>query len=451
MPSKVQSGGDKAQSSVRRTPPAAGEPSALQGRQQPHPAAIIHGAMTGTRPVTPQSLLHLQPAIGNRAVGRLLSAARGPHTHHAGSGMAGATAARIAPQAVSPAPRAGVIQRAPQIPVTDEAMGQHIVDQVNAINAPRTAKSGVHYAHNYQRFALAYRQNPQTHAKYKDYADFWKEDYWSGYADPDYFERKGFMSWELKPMVSAAEGIKAWLKGPTIAECASALVAIEIDTMRAAMGDDKFDALFSDWPNADAKKGRLRINQSAYTSSSADYMGKTNEAILSLYGKDKVGSRSVNKGEWYYFYNHPKYLLKHPGGAFQGENAICMDATPGAQKWAGMGVSSVTEEEMLNTMVTAYNAPRNERDYEVLLSKFAPGALSQKTDQNTYQSLYMANRDKVPDEYREDKGVFPDTIDLFDLVADPEYTINGVKRKGGFVSGGGKKLNVQKVKAAREG
>ena len=40
-------------------------------------------------------------------------------------------------------------------------------------------------------------------------------------------------------------------------------------------------------------------------------------------------------GQWYYFYNHPKYLLKHPGGAWQGENSIYMgrdkDGKPGRQ------------------------------------------------------------------------------------------------------------------------
>ena len=28
------------------------------------------------------------------------------------------------------------------------------------------------------------------------------------------------------------------------------------------------------------------------------------------------GARDIEIGDWVYFYNHSKYLLKHPGGAF---------------------------------------------------------------------------------------------------------------------------------------
>lgn len=365
------------------------------------------------------------------------------------------TRAQAAPS--SPALEAGSdgqVQRAPEIAATDTEMGKRVAEQVNAINGANTATTGIHYAHNYKAKAARYTQNPGANLADKPYADFWQEDYWQGYADPNYFTRTAHMSWQLKAMTSAAEAIKAWMAGPTIAECASALIAIETNTLRAAIGDDKFDALYSEFPNAPPQKGLLTITQFPNTSSVGQYMGKTNEAILSLYGNDTPNSRSVEKGEWYYFYNHPKYLLKHPGGAFQGENAVCMNATKGSQTWAGFGVAPVSETEMMNEMARAYNAARTERDYQVLLTKYASGVAAQKTADNTYQALYLGLADKsvIPDEYREDKGVFPtDDIDATAILNAAEYTLDGVKRKGGFVSGAGKRLSSVKVSATRNG
>jgi len=247
-------------------------------------------------------------------------------------------------------------------------------------------------------------------------------------------------------MVSAADAVKAWLAGPTIAECASVLVAIQLDAMRAAMGDDKFDLQFSTWPDAAATRGLLTITQFVSTSSAAAFVGTTDEPLWASFGLDTPGNRSVIKGEWYYFYNHPKYLLKHPGGAFQGENAICMNDTRGAQTWAGFGVAAVTEAQMMTTMAGAYNAARNERDYEVLLRDHVPAVFAQKTAHNTYAQLYAANLAAVPAAYR---NGFADQTDAAGILAEAAYTIGGTERKGGFVSGSGKTLKVSAVVAER--
>src|SRR5947209_19470936 len=113
----------------------------------------------------------------------------------------------------------GMSTTGPEIAATDEALGQKVKQDMDALNTgPAGVRKGVWYAENY-----------------KDaYPKHWKDDYWTGYADPAYFGKIGFMDWILKPGKSASEAVKSWLKGRTIAECNSSLVAIENDALRAA-------------------------------------------------------------------------------------------------------------------------------------------------------------------------------------------------------------------------
>jgi len=342
----------------------------------------------------PESVVALQRTIGNAEVSRLL----------AGSQPAGAALQR---------------QSKPEIEATDTVMGQRVVDSLLKMNGPRTAKSGVHYAHNYARLA---KTNGDAKA-------LWKEDYWSGYASPLFFERTDYMTWKLRPLKSAALAIKAWLAGPTIAECYTALIAIELDTMRAAVGDKRFDELFSSRPGKPAEKGLLYLgpaDSSADTRESSvdEYMVGTDESLVNV--PETPGHRTVKKGEWYYFRNHPKYVLKHPTGVFQGENAICMDATPGAQKYSGLGVGVLLESEMLDEMAQAYNQPRTKRDLAAVRA-MGPKQRAQYNAKN-----------------------FPDQVDAKAILDAPEFEFEGRKLKGGFKHGSGKVLYADKVRSERK-
>jgi hypothetical protein len=145
-----------------------------------------------------------------------------------------------------------------------------------------------------------------------------------------------------------------------------------------------------------------------------------------------IGDRPAKVGEWYYFYNHPKYLLKHPGGAFQGENAIYMGEESGEQIWSGMGVSNVTELVMLTEMMNAYNIPRDEFDEKEL------------------ERIKAENGGILPAKYDPASGEFPDELtDVSEILDAEEYEIDGTKRKGGFVLEAGQTLDVDKVQELR--
>jgi hypothetical protein len=108
---------------------------------------------------------------------------------------------------------------------------------------------------------------------------------------------------------------------------------------------------------------------------------------------------------------------------------------------------------MLDEMALAYNAERTERDYETLVVRFAPDEAKAKAPNATWKSVYQKVEwtGAIPAQYVDifKDANFPDTVDANAITTAPEYTIDGVKRKGGFQSGGGKKLDPSKVTAAR--
>jgi hypothetical protein len=306
------------------------------------------------------------------------------------------------------------VTKKPEIEATDEALGEHIAKGMDQANeGPHTADEGIHYAHNFKRF----------------YPAKWNEDMWKGYADPAYFERVGFMDWILKPGKSASEGLAKWLKGLTIAECLSTVIALHIDALRAAIGDDKFDERHGKAGATTPQSSRLRIRPGTQGTPIGGLMMETEASETGDAGA--IGDRPAKKGEWYYFYNHPMYLLKHPGGAWQGENALCMGQVGGKQLWSGLGASNVTEDEMMDQMVRAYNAARTDRDEEIL------------------GHIKADNGGVLPKEYDPKGGVFPDSVTKADILSAPEYTIGTTTRKGGFMATSGMKLDVADVKKLR--
>lgn len=310
--------------------------------------------------------------------------------------------------------REGAVQlrKKPEIASTQKAMGQHVADGMERLdNSPHGADTGVHYAHNYK----------------SNYPRRWKDDWWDGYADPHYFQHNGFMSWSLKPGRSASAAIKQWLKGLTIAECLTAIIAVQIDTMRAALGDERFDEMYgSSDQKKKPKKHYLAITTEVSQTPLANNMKDTESAKKHYLGTP--GHRPAKKGEWHYMYNHPQYLLKHPGGAWQGENMICMgEDADGNQLWSGFGAQNKTEDQMLNEMVLAYNADRDARDDEIL------------------RQIKADHGGKLPRQYDPASHEFPQRISKKDILSAPAYTLDGTTRKGGFLPEAGNVLDPQKI------
>lgn len=311
----------------------------------------------------------------------------------------------------------------PEIDATGDAMGKRVVDDMNKANTgPSSLDAGIHYWYNYR--ALCTGSNKSR----------WDDKLKAGMADAKYWNRYGWKQWRLKPGVSASEGLKSWLKGPTIAECRSAILAFETDAMRAAIGDAKFDEMFgsvSGTPSA----GLLVIDSQGNASSVSSYMKTTDAAAKGVAGT--VGNRPVKAGEWYYFYNHSMLLAKHPASSWQGENALFLGTNgAGKQIWAGLGTSDggghseVTEEQMYQQMADTYNKPRNPDDIAKL------------------DEIKKANGGTLPAIYDESK--LPTAMDQAKILADAgSDAVDGTFRKGGFSVGAGKTLDTAKIAALK--
>ncbi|WP_375426284.1 peptidoglycan-binding protein [uncultured Friedmanniella sp.] len=322
--------------------------------------------------------------------------------------------------------------------VNDEAsLGKHVADEMTRVNQDASfgPDKGVWYDYNY--FA-EHQKDPATYP--------WNDDWRSGLASPAHFDRTGWMDWKLKPGQSASAAIQAWLHGLTIAECLTAIVAIEIDTVRAAVGDTEFDRRYGQ-AGGGAAEGALRVH--AGTEGTPVAGSLTSNAVSGAFGK-----RDLKLGDWVYFYNHPRYLLKHPGGAWQGENAVYTgDDAAGQQLFTGLGAAGKTEAGMLTEMVGAYGGARDGADYVALLDTYAadkpevvaPTRQYLDHDDAYTQGLYQKYLSSIPAKYREDGGEFPDTCTSQDILDAPPYELNGTTRTGGF-TGTANRLDPAKVK-----
>lgn len=108
--------------------------------------------------------------------------------------------------------------------------------------------------------------------------DKWKEKYRNGNTKAEAWSHspKTGMKFDLKKGNSASEAIKAWFRGPTIADFRTISVAEQLDELRDELGDGRFDELFGSSNSAQDKLipggQRLQISSAMYTTPFIDQM-----------------------------------------------------------------------------------------------------------------------------------------------------------------------------------
>lgn len=268
---------------------------------------------------------------------------------------------------------------------------------------------GVWYSHSYDGYAK--RVNGKSMPQH----------YWKGYANEKMFENKGFYKFKLRKGQSASKAIESFFTGLTICECYSAMMAIEYRTLLKTLGAEKFDAVFGD--EEGNVENTMFIEASPSSGNPLNALTTSTDAAKER-NTGEFDKRPAKEGEWYYFYNHPKYLLKHPAGAFQGENCFYMGHNEaGEQIWRGFGVEAVTEQEMLEEMAHAHNNDRTGYDKDRI----------KEMEEKGYDTSVF------------DKDNFPDSISWQDVISADAFNYGGTTRKGGFVAGAGQTLNAEAI------
>ena len=170
----------------------------------------------------------------------------------------------------------------------------------------------------------------------------WKDDYRYGWSQAKSVAPTGKpFEWKIVSGAKPSAALAEWLKGLTVADCASVGAASYYQAILDDVGAEKFDAYFA----ADGTHAlvigqfmkRMPLNQLVFD---------TNKDV------------DLQKGDWHYFMNHPLYPKKHPAGLWSGENAIYL----GDGKWGGFGAAAKTEDQMHDELVSQYGKERNGDD-----------------------------------------------------------------------------------------
>jgi hypothetical protein len=312
-------------------------------------------------------------------------------------------------QEIQPTPAAKPEAR-PDLASLEKFIGKANVEGMTHLNEGLewNMNKGVWYAHSFSAYMKENGKQMPQH-------------YWKGYASDKYFENHGFYKFQLLPGKSASEAIDAFFKGLTVCECYSAIMAIEYRTLMQTMGREKFDEVFGSKDKP--VKNTMKIEAQPSTDNPLNSLSTATDAAKEQ-NSGKFGDRPAKPGEWYYFYNHPQYLLKHPAGAFQGENSLYMGKDEkGEQTWRGYGVDQVTEQEMLEEMASAHNSPRTAED---------KARIKDMADKGFDVSIF-------------EKTSFPDKINWQEILSAPSYTYGGTTRTGGFMATAGQKLNADLI------
>ena len=182
--------------------------------------------------------------------------------------------------------------------------------------------------------------------------------------DSTYWDRISWMRFKpkspLPPGKEASDAIEAIFApgAGTRLECLAMTVAVEYYSLLKGLGKTKFNVKF-------AGGAGLEISTRLGTGTHPTFYGTSR-----VYKNLTLSSKSeILPGDWVYFYNFADYLIKCPGGSWQGENAIYL----GGGKYRGFGVSSLSEANMNKELVDEYNACLLPADHKTVADLLAAG------------------------------------------------------------------------------
>lgn len=155
------------------------------------------------------------------------------------------------------------------------------------------------------------------------------------------------------------DGLNALVEGPTTLDCGMWCQVLQWMAIRYLVGDELFHQSFQ------FKKGEFMITQQCYRP--MDSRCKWGNLLYPFYDEPFLDDALETKAriQTMAVFNHPGYLMKHPGGMGRLQNVVKIDDyniifRPGGHQ------TNFSDKELENDLMGAYNAPRNLFDAERL-------------------------------------------------------------------------------------
>jgi hypothetical protein len=227
-----------------------------------------------------------------------------------------------------------------------------------------------------------------------------------GYLNRDYWIKTGKWKFGLKPGKKASDGIKKIFEGPTRLECLSITHALLYRTILNTLGTDVFDKRFD---HTNLKIDPKPTHPGSY---------RLYAYLRKVSGITQANKESkIEKGDWVYFKNHPKYRFKHPDGAWSGENAFCMGQYWwGENLYRGFGVNELTDDGMVEKLKEKYDEERTDGEREWLAGKINrayPGSLPTIPSDAQLDAWITGHPGPVIDNFHTSR--FPDEAKMNDI------------------------------------
>ncbi|MBO9480990.1 ATP-binding protein [Salinisphaera sp. G21_0] len=196
---------------------------------------------------------------------------------------------------------------------------------------------------------------------------------------PEYFDQKyrsGFVA--MDNGYTPSECLNAFFHGPTVADCATTLLACQYRAIESIIGTDEFNRIF------DAPASKFRISYTLFTSPErfAHTVGnikpinagnpiyylfenlKCINLTSSVSNTEKISELDIKKGDILYIQGVDSYYEKHKTGAAIGFNLICTGQnSSGHNLYLGFGPDDFDEpktyDQVTKMLIDGYNKPQS--------------------------------------------------------------------------------------------
>lgn len=196
-----------------------------------------------------------------------------------------------------------------------------------------------------------------------------------GITNGTYFDIKNRWEFRAHPNCKADEALFAFLNGLTLADCGNVVQACVYQSLLDLLGSERFNQIFS------GPISPLTITQLLFQDDTQCGLSVHGNPLMDLFetpeGTQFVALNDLDilePGDICHIKGIENYPSKHPAGAGQGWNLICIGENEQGKKiFVGFGPKSFKEprtfEEIRQILIAEYNKPQTQADLECLRKK----------------------------------------------------------------------------------